>query len=187
MFFNDLRLIPTITMTFEEKLNAILRLFVFIGFISALIFNDVRYVLFVIILFIASIFIYNYYQSAKKYNENFLDAHDLDVIDNNVCIKPTINNPFMNPTILDYQTNNNTIKACDIDNKKINNQINKNFNKRIYKDVNDIYSRKTSERQFYTVPSTIIPNDQEGYANWLYHRGKTCKENNGIQCSNNIM
>lgn len=187
MLLYDLNLIPTITMTFEEKLNAILRLFLFLGLISALIFNDIRYILFIIILFIFSIFIYKYYENTQKQNEDFLNSKDLDIIDNRVCVKPTINNPFMNPSLLDYQTDNNLINACDINNSKINKDMHANFNKNIYKDVNDIYGKQTSERQFYTVPSTIIPNDQEGYAKWLYYRGKTCKENNGLQCVDNIM
>ena len=34
--------------------------------------------------------------------------------------------------------------------------------------------------------SGTIPNDRESYEKWLYYRDKTCKENNGIQCYNNI-
>jgi len=38
---------------------------------------------------------------------------------------------------------------------------------------NPIYSK----RQFYRTPSTTIPNDQTGFAKWLYQvPGKTCKE-----------
>ena len=50
MNFEDFRLIPTISMTFEEKLFTIIKLFLFIGIISALIFNDIRYVLFALII-----------------------------------------------------------------------------------------------------------------------------------------
>ena len=40
-----------------------------------------------------------------------------------------------------------------------------------------------SSRQFYTNPSTTIPNDQEAFAKWLYYNPeKTCKEGNGLEC-----
>ena len=61
------------------------------------------------------------------------------------------------------------------------------FKTPVYKDVTDIYERNFSERQFYSVPATTIPNDQESFSKWLYFRKPTCKENNGEQCYNNIM
>jgi hypothetical protein len=100
-------------------------------------------------------------------------------------VKPTKDNPFMNPNIL--EVSNLDYSACDINNKRIKNGIDDYFKTPVYKDVIDIYDRKFSERQFYTMPATTIPNDQESYVNWLYSRGKSCKENNGEQCYYNIM
>jgi hypothetical protein len=93
----------------------------------------------------------------------------------------------MNPSIIDYTNNNNNIKSCPIDKDTINDNINNYFQQNVYKDINDIYEREFSARQFYTMPSTTIPNDRKSYENWLYYRGKTCKENNGVQCYNNIL
>jgi hypothetical protein len=56
----------------------------------------------------------------------------------------------------------------------------------MFQNVDDIYNTQTSSRQFYTIPSSKIPNDQTLFANWLYNRGPTCKENNGIVCYNNL-
>ena len=55
--------------------------------------------------------------------------------------------------------------------------IEKNFNKNLYHDIEDVFSRNHSQRQFYTVPSTGVPNDQEEFAKWLYRKEPTCKEN----------
>ena len=46
LLFNPI-LYPNINMTLDEKLNAIVRLILFIGIIATLIFNDSRYILFV--------------------------------------------------------------------------------------------------------------------------------------------
>jgi hypothetical protein len=43
--------------------------------------------------------------------------------------------------------------------------------------VDDLFNRNTSQRQFYTTPVTTIPNDQTGFARWLYKLPETCKEN----------
>ena len=93
----------------------------------------------------------------------------------------------MNPTIIDYANSNNNIKACPFDKEIVKDNINTYFKQNVYKDINDIYERNFSERQFYTVPSTTIPNDRQSFEKWLYYRDKTCKENNGIQCYNNII
>jgi len=187
MNWNDFRLIPTITMSFEEKLFTIIKLFFFISIISALLFNDIKYVLFVIILLFIFIIIYNFYLTTLHNNENFLNNNSLDIIDNKICVKPNIDNPFMNPNILDYQSGDIKPSSCSIDNSKIKEDIDSNFRKRIFKDVNDIYHKFISDRQFYTVPCTSIPNEQGEFSKWLYTINKTCKENNGNQCYNNII
>ena len=53
-------------------------------------------------------------------------------------------------------------------------------------DIDDIYSKYNSQRQFYTMPNTSIPNKQKEFALWLYNRGPTCKEGNGYQCFANM-
>jgi hypothetical protein len=179
-------LIPTENMTLEEKLNTISRLILFIGIISAFVFNDSRYILFIIIMLIISIIIYNFQKKNLLSAEKFLEDKNLDIIDNKICTKPTVDNPFMNPTLNDIKYNSNKPNACSIDNSKINNLINDSFYSRVFREAGDIYGKLSSERQFYTVPSTSIPNDQTSYAEWLYKRGKTCKENNGEQCYNNL-
>ena len=80
----------------------------------------------------------------------------------------------------------NRQKACNIKNKKINKLINKKFKSNIFNDIEDVYDRKNSQRQFYTMPSTTIPNDQDTYQKWLYKTPKTCKEGNGNQCFGNL-
>ena len=48
-------IIPDINMTIEEKINAIIRAIIFVGLICTLVFNDTRYILFIIIIMIVSI------------------------------------------------------------------------------------------------------------------------------------
>jgi hypothetical protein len=192
IWYNDLNelikpvLIPTESMTFEDKLNTIIRLILFTGIISAFIFNDSRYILFIIIMLVISIIIYNFHNNKIAISEKFLEEKNIDIIDNKICTKPTIENPFMNPNINDRTYNSDRPEACSIDNAKVSELISDKFYARVFRQAGDIYGTMSSERQFYTVPSTSIPNDQTSYAEWLYKTGKSCKENNGEQCYNNL-
>lgn len=176
-------LIPTDYMTIEEKLNTLTRLVIFICLIIALVLQDSKIILLMIILVILIIIIYQFQTSKEKEVDEFLDKHNSTVVDNKICTKPTKNNPFMNPTMLDLQ---NDQPACPISDKSTLTNIDEIYDNTMFRNVDDIYDRTTSKRQFYTVPASSIPNDQSMFANWLYNRGKSCKENNGSRCFNNI-
>jgi len=181
-------LFPSYDMTFKEKIIILANLIIFISFIASLVFRDISFILFALIILLILYYIYIYNKNNKKETLEKLGLKNISFIDNFYCIKPSKDNPFMNPNIInDNDDSNNNIKACNIENCSIKSQIDKYFKEPVYKDVNDIYHRNFSERQFYTVPATTIPNDQESFSHWLYHRKKTCKENNGEQCFNNIM
>jgi len=176
-------LYPNINMTIEEKINAIIRLILFIGIIATLIFNDSRYILFIFIIMLISILIYNYQMDKNKMIEKYLNDNDLDIINNEKCVKPTQDNPFMNPSLIGY---NNKYDSCSIENQKIKENIDYYFNSNVFRETDDLYDKSLLDRQFYTVPSTTIPNNREKLTSWLYERGPSCKENNGEQCYNNL-
>lgn len=174
-------------MSFKDKILAITNIIIFISLILSLITRNIAFILFGIIIIIFLYYIYLYNDKVIIDTNETLKNRNLSIVDNKLCVIPTIENPFMNPSIIDYTNNNNNIKSCPIDKDTINDNINNYFQQNVYKDVNDIYEREFSARQFYTMPSTTIPNDRKSYENWLYYRGKTCKENNGVQCYNNIL
>lgn len=98
------------------------------------------------------------------------------------CTVPTKQNPFMNVLINEYEENPLRKKACFI-NKQVGEYVDKYFNEDLYRSVDDIYQKNASERQYYTMPSTEIPNEQDKFAKWLYGiDGKTCKEGNALKC-----
>jgi len=174
-------LIPDINMTFEDKLNAIIRALLFIGIISTLVFNDSKYILFVLIIMIISIIVYNYQIEKNEQIDKYLNENNMDIVNNIKCIKPTRSNPFMNPNVMDK----NMLSACSIENSKINKNMNKYFNENVFRETDDLYNKSLLPRQFYTMPSTTIPNEQEKLADWLYNTGPSCKEN-GLKCYENI-
>lgn len=176
-------LLPTDYMTIDDKLNALTRLIIFVCLILALILQDARMLLLMIILVLLIVIVYNYQNKFTSKADSFLNKKEIDVVDNVICNKPTKNNPFMNPNLLDMFDD---IPACPVWNQNVNQQIDDMFDSGMYRNSDDIYDRTTSKRQFYTMPSTTIPNDRTAYANWLYNREPTCKENNGAQCYENL-
>jgi hypothetical protein len=179
-------IIPNINMTIEEKINTIVRAVLFVGIICTLVLNDTRYILFIIIIMIVSILLINYQYEKNSKIEKYLNSNDIDIVDNKKCIKPTESNPFMNPNLININDINKDLKACSIDNKKIDKDKNELFFKKVFRNSNDIYGKTSSARQFYTVPSTTIPNEREKLGSWLYERGPSCKEGNGNKCYTNL-
>jgi hypothetical protein len=118
------------------------------------------------------------YQRNKP--ESLYTVEELEEYKRNTCRKPTKENPFMNPDITDYN-NGDPPAACNAYDEDINDNMNLNFNHELFRDVDEVWERANSQRQFYTIPNTSIPNNQTEFANWLYKVPETCKED-GTQC-----
>lgn len=97
---------------------------------------------------------------------------------------PSAENPFMNlliNEIADYPKKPPAKYTADSDVKKT---IDESFEISVYGDPGDVWNRNQSQREFYTMPSTSVPNDRESFQNWLYRiPGKTCKEGNTSACT----
>ena len=93
----------------------------------------------------------------------------------NKCRKPTADNPYMNIVFSDYLDGSNVPEPCNSDTSKDNAEY--LYNSTIYRNIEDVYERQNSQRLFYTLPITTIPNKQGEFADWLYKTGPQCKEN----------
>jgi len=109
-----------------------------------------------------------------------------------IYTKPTLNNPYMNPSIteiIDNPTKPEALKYASNSERShaIKRAINEKFTYNLYKDVGDVYDKNTSSRQFYTVPNTTIAQDPEGkYKQWLYGDvNNSCKDKTYF-CAKNI-
>jgi hypothetical protein len=87
------------------------------------------------------------------------------------CTKPTSNNPFMNFIFGDEIDKS---KACELTEDVRNEQI-KLFRNESLLDKTDLYGKNSSDRNFYTMPSTTALNDQEGFARFMYGDFNHCK------------
>jgi hypothetical protein len=97
---------------------------------------------------------------------------------------PTANNPYMNVLVDEIKYNPTRAPAISTNDPSVNIQLNEFFQTQFINDPTDVFNNTQSQRQFYTMPSTTVPNDQESYQNWLYKiPGKTCKEGGREACA----
>ena len=184
-YSNYYSILPMRDMTIQEKLNAIVRFFLYLGILLALVKSDYRYLLLGIVAALVSVVINEFETKKHAVAEKFLEKNQLDIVDNKICARSTVDNPFMNMSIADIHLNPDHPEACSLDNKRVKRTVEKNFNARLFRDVGDIYGKMSSQRQFYTMPVTTITNDQSEVGRWLYGVSPSCKEGNGEQCYRN--
>lgn len=94
----------------------------------------------------------------------------------NTCRKPTPDNPFMNPATVEFN-NGDPPAACNANDDEIKENIKTNFNHNLFTNVDELWERANSQRQFYTMPNTSVPNQQTEFAQFLYSRVPVCKDN----------
>jgi hypothetical protein len=155
-------------MTVNEKLNAIVRFFIYSSILCVLYTNNPKYILLIVFALVFTYFIKS--NSTENFDCNDpIDSptqHSMDTThttdDDIVPVKPTINNPFMNPSIFDDITK---FKATDYsDNTPESNEVKKDiynkFSYNLYKDVDDIFDVNNNFRGFNTVPNPVINYDK---------------------------
>lgn len=187
---NVFEIIPNSSMTFVERLNVFTRLSMYVSIALYLLTNDYR--ILGIFIFVGTMtgMIYHIDKNKEKYQDEYFEddiyeetnakKHKLS-IKKRKCTTPTKENPFMNVLINEYHDNPERDAACDVSDVK--KYVDDYFQQDLYRSVDDIYNKNSSLRQYYTTPNTSIPNDQEGFAKWLYPLPeKTCKEGNAEDC-----
>ena len=113
---------------------------------------------------------------------------------------PSSLNPFSNVLISDYDYNVNKKPAAPAFNTNVNNDIlsqakqfvreanpdQPDISDKLFKDLGEQYVFEQSLRPFHSNPSTTIPNDQQGFAEFCYGSMVSCKEGNMFACARNL-
>ena len=178
-FDNLLLFFPVGKMTMNQRLNALTRLCIYIGVILYLFTEKIYYIVLILISLVVIYVIHN--------NINKKEKFELDTTEK---IRPTADNPFMNFNIITDDPQKPP--AEDITKKEIKEdaddkfKTSSNLSNKLFRSTFDLYDRNNSQRQFYTMPSTTLPNDQTAFAKWCYSTGPTCKERT-MYCAPNYM
>jgi hypothetical protein len=175
-------------MTFVEKLNASMRFAIYFSLLLYVIRQNILVWYFAIFVAFITIFMNEFYNKNQRLQKELYQKINVMYDDKKqqFCALPSKENPFMNILMNEYTEFPNRPSACDLNNRNVKDEAEKYFENNLYKDTDDIWSRKTNSRNWHTVPGTTIPNDRDSFTNWLYGSSKSCKEGNGNQCYNNI-
>lgn len=199
---------PNKKLSLNENLNALTRLGIYMSLIMIFYTKNIRWINIAVFMLLFTYYLYSTKTDILKPmfkvetfeselesepekisttnipNELYAELPTPEPLQKVKCTVPTIDNPFMNMTMkdyLNYDENGNIIQreeACDTSDIDIKKDIDDKFKNNLYKDVNDLFGKFNSQRQFYTMPWTsIIPDINGDFKNWLYKSPKSCKEN----------
>ena len=173
---------PTESMSMNEKLNAITRLVVLLSITGFIATQNINFIWISILTIICIVFYYNLNIKSTDQKENFETQNFIK------HTTPTDKNPLMNvllPEIGNNPTRKSALKSYlpeteKIINDKVKQQVSKHIDPRLFQGVNNEIDLEYSMRNFYTNPSTTIPNDQEGFSQFLYGGMISAKEGDPI-------
>jgi len=189
--------IPTKDMSNSEKLNAITRFFIYLSILYFIVYH--RFNLFfiaVIACFVIYIISYNEKKNQINTKEQFNDKikeelkinkeTPIKVNENgDICQLPTPNNPFMNVLMTEYTDNPNRPPACGYNDVQSKEATENYFNQNLYRDVEDVWGRRNSQREYVTMPGTTIPNDRDSFMKWCWKTTYVCKDGDLNYCLQN--
>lgn len=96
---------------------------------------------------------------------------------------PTSRNLFMNILLDEQKYNPTRPAAASVEHPLVKQTMDDFFRVQWFSDPTDVFGKNQGQRQFITMPSTTVPNDQGSFADWLYRiPGKTCKEGGRDAC-----
>ena len=161
---------PYSHMARNEKLNAITRFVIVVSLFGYICINRIAILIFGLIVVGIIVLLYSSQQEGMASYFNYENKNDIYA-----------NNPFNNVLITDYHLNkdkpefkeeytpdlenrlNNSIKDSILEQNKDNTDIGE-----IFKNDSDNFEFEQNSRQFYTNPSTTIPNKQDSFLNFCY-------------------
>ncbi len=200
---------PTEDMSFSQKLNAVSRTIIIMTMVSFIYTQSVRIIIIggISLFFVYMLYLHNTSKkeiiSAKKKTQEGFDDPAKETYSTtdlmNVFKAPEAGNPFGNVMITDYIYDPkrkpappayNANVAKDIVSKakdcvRQNNPDQPDITEKLFQDLGDEYVFEQSLRQFTSMPSTTIPNDQESFMDFCYGGMTSCKEGNAFACAKN--
>lgn len=167
---------PRISQTQEERLNSIARLGIYAGILLALYKRDYRQLLLSVVILAFTLFVYKRQQTRESMTNEEKKEQP----------RPTLNNPFMNPNITNFGVKpiKESVPDYSQDTKEaqtLREEVEDKFNYNLYKSIDDVYDTMHGRRDFYTVPNTEVPSNQDKFLEFLYgDMKKNCKSDTTV-------
>jgi hypothetical protein len=202
---------PMPLMSVEQKLNAITRLVFLLTVLGFLVTNNINIIFTGVITLAIFVILYKTQYSLNSVSsagaganpskkEGFVNSQMYNMLKPHLTT-PTIQNPMMNVLLPEISYNPTRDEAAPAYNPEVEKDINhstegyvvldfeprnmteaEKLRKKLFADLGDKYEFDDSMRMFYTNPSTTIPNDQKGFAEFCFGDMISCKQGNEMAC-----
>ena len=191
-----MEIIPKKEYDFNRKLNAVVRFTIYYGILLYILKRDKNILCLPFITIVITVYLHKTSKDDAQ-DDNFKGLMNakgstnlreidmmIDEINTDVYRIPEIDNPMMNQNTFDLYENKKAIPTYN--NPGVKRKVEETLDSQVFKDSNDLFNRRNSQRQWYTMPNTEAMNKQTEFAKWCYMTPPTCKEGNGLQCANNL-
>ena len=165
----------------SEIVNSVFSWYLLATLLSIVLFSISQSIYPVVLTFVTAslILLPIYYGSKSATDEKAKESFTTYIKTEPTETGPTGKNPFMNVLLNEIKYNPTRPPAANADPVALDDF----FRVQYTSDPTDVFGKTQSQRQFITMPSTTVPNDQGSFRDWLYKiPGKTCKEGGREAC-----
>jgi hypothetical protein len=181
--------IPKKGMSENQIYNSIVRFSMYLSILLVILNNNLNYLGIVILAFLFT-YLHKYHlndtsiikESVKTKKDITREDFELE-LENEMCRKPTKDNPFMNRLPTDELTD--LKPACHIT-PTVKENIDTLFNEDLESQMENIYNPLINQRAFHTMPTTTSTYDQKSFRDWLYKSKEQCKLEEDLEISDSV-
>jgi len=175
---------PSSEMTLDQQLNCVMRFAIYFAIALLIVRGNINAAYIAIAAALITFWIYESETRSKQSKDELFDTLNIaDTGKQKHAYKPTRENPFMNVMVTDYTSFPNRPPAGNWNDPDVKGQVRNNFEAGLARGTDDMFNKLASDRQYYTMPSTTIPNNQGDFARWLYHNPNPTYKEKGFSSS----
>lgn len=161
--------VPMPDMSTAESLNAVLRFTVYASILLLIGTHNTSYLAAIPLVGVLSILLFKLFPNGRQIETFWNFGKKLIAKDTEKLTMPSYNNPFMNVLLTEIQDNPDRPDAADVSKKSVRADIKEKFKHTndIYMDTDDAFDQANALRNFHTIQSSKVPNDQDAFLSWL--------------------
>jgi hypothetical protein len=159
------KFVPTKDMDVPTALNSVVRFTVYSSVLLYVATQRKEYIMAIPVVLATTVVFAQIFPTTRALVETFGGKSEKSVR----FTMPSAENPFMNPLLTEIGDNPNRGDAAPINRTDVKREVEKAYQQtsEMYMDTSDRFTNSQSIRQFYTMQSAKIPNDQDGFLQFL--------------------
>jgi hypothetical protein len=175
---NWFRLIPVADATVEDQMNAVFMFALYFTIGVLVIKRDIRIIYVFLVVCLLTWLFYRHHKMEQFDTKAMEDKANVkkNLYRNEYCVKPSKDNPFMNLSLKDMNEFPTRPKACNLSRSDVSAEAQKYFDEGLPRQLDDVFRKNASDRQFFTMPSTTLPNDIDNFKSFVYKIPPTLKQ-----------